>query len=77
MKPYHFNFFKGCLTKILLGPFLNTLPHLNFGERESQKKFPLTFWADCHGNESHFLTQMKSKNISFKYIKFAIKSSNQ
>ena len=26
---YHFSFFKGCLPQILLGPFLNTLPHLN------------------------------------------------
>ena len=27
-RPYHFNFFKGCLPQILLGPFLNTLTHL-------------------------------------------------
>ena len=27
-RPYHFKFFKGCLPQILLGPFLNTLPHL-------------------------------------------------
>ena len=26
-RPYHFNFFKGSLPQILLGPFLNTLPH--------------------------------------------------
>ena len=24
-RPYHFKFFKGCLSQILLGPFLNTL----------------------------------------------------
>ena len=24
-RPYDFNFFKGCLAQILLGPFLNTL----------------------------------------------------
>ena len=28
-RPYHFNFFKGCLPQILLGPFLNTLTHLS------------------------------------------------
>ena len=27
-RPYHFNFFKGCLLQILLGPFLNTLNHI-------------------------------------------------
>ena len=27
-RPYHFTFFKGCLPQILLGPFLNVLPHL-------------------------------------------------
>ena len=27
-RPYHFKFFKGCLTRILLGPFLNTLTHM-------------------------------------------------
>ena len=27
-RPYHFNFFKGCLPRILLGLFLNTLSHL-------------------------------------------------
>ena len=27
-RPYSFKFFKGCLPKILLGPFLNTLSHL-------------------------------------------------
>ena len=26
-RPYHFNFLKGCLPKILFGPFLNTLNH--------------------------------------------------
>ena len=26
--PYHFRFAKGCLPQILLGPFLNTLPHM-------------------------------------------------
>ena len=26
-RPYHFKFFKGCLSQILLGPFLNTLSH--------------------------------------------------
>ena len=28
-RPYHFKFFKGCLPKILLGPFLNTLTQLS------------------------------------------------
>ena len=27
--PYHFKFFKGYLSQILLGPFLNTLPHVS------------------------------------------------
>ena len=27
-RPYPFNFFKGCLPQILLGPFLNTLSHI-------------------------------------------------
>ena len=27
-RPYNFNFFKGCLPQISLGPFLNTLPHI-------------------------------------------------
>ena len=27
-RPYHFRFFKGCLSKTLLGPFLNTLTHI-------------------------------------------------
>ena len=27
-RPYHFRYFKGCLPKILLGPFLNTLAHM-------------------------------------------------
>ena len=26
-RPYHFNFFKGCLTQILLDPVLNTVSH--------------------------------------------------
>ena len=26
--PYPFKFFKGCLPQILLGPFLDTLPHI-------------------------------------------------
>ena len=33
---YPFNFFKGCLPQILLGPFLNTLSHRFLGQ------FPLT-----------------------------------
>ena len=27
-RPYHFSFFKGCLSQILLGPFLNTFTHI-------------------------------------------------
>ena len=27
-RPYHFKFFKGCLTQILFGPFLNTLTQM-------------------------------------------------
>ena len=27
-RPYHFKFFEGCLPQILLGPLLNTLPHM-------------------------------------------------
>ena len=27
-RPYHFKFFKGCLPQVVLGPFLNTLPHI-------------------------------------------------
>ena len=28
-RPYPFKFFKGCLPQILLGPFLNTLSHID------------------------------------------------
>ena len=28
LQTYHFNFFKGCLPQILLGPFVNTLSHM-------------------------------------------------
>ena len=28
-RPYHFKFSEGCLPKILLGPFLNTLSYIN------------------------------------------------
>ena len=28
-RPYPFKFFKGCLSQILLGPFLNTLSHID------------------------------------------------
>ena len=28
-RPYHFKYFKGGLPQILLGPFLNTLSHIN------------------------------------------------
>ena len=27
-RPYHFKSFQGCLPQSLLGPFLNTLPHI-------------------------------------------------
>ena len=27
-RPYHLKFIKGCLSQILLGPFLNILPHM-------------------------------------------------
>ena len=27
--PYHFKIFKGCLSQILLGPFMNALPHVS------------------------------------------------
>ena len=30
MKPYHFSLFKGCLSQILLGPFMNTLSHMSY-----------------------------------------------
>ena len=30
-RPYHFNFFKGCLPQLLLGPFLNTLTWILYG----------------------------------------------
>ena len=30
-RPYHMKFFKGCLPQILLGPFLNTLTHIEQG----------------------------------------------
>ena len=29
-RPYHFKVFGGCISQILLGPFLNTLTHLVF-----------------------------------------------
>ena len=28
-RPYHFNFFKGCLPQILPGPFMNSLSHMS------------------------------------------------
>ena len=34
--PYRFKFFKDCLPQILLGPFLNTLPHMFFEVSISQ-----------------------------------------
>ena len=27
-RPYHVKFFKGCLSQILLGPFLDILPYM-------------------------------------------------
>ena len=32
-RPYPFRFFKGCLPQILPGPFLNTLPYINWSEK--------------------------------------------
>ena len=32
-RPYHFKFFKGCLPQILLGPFLDILPHITLYSR--------------------------------------------
>ena len=34
-RPYHLNFFKGCLPHILLGPFLYTLSHIEDRLREA------------------------------------------
>ena len=33
-RTYHFKFFKGCLPKNVLGPFLNTLSHIKMGAVE-------------------------------------------
>ena len=39
-RPYHFNFFKGCLPQILLGPFLHILTHLSLqNSSENCQKF--------------------------------------
>ena len=35
-KPYHINFFKGCLSQILLGPFLNALTQMWFSCQPNQ-----------------------------------------
>ena len=34
-RPYPFKFFKGCLSQILFGPFLNTLPQITHLEQKS------------------------------------------
>ena len=33
-RPYRFNFFKGCFPQISLGPFLNTLSHWNYLQKQ-------------------------------------------
>ena len=38
-RPYSFNFFKGCLPQILLGPLLNNLLHISLILQEE--------WANC------------------------------
>ena len=38
-RPYHFNFFKGCIPQILLGPFWNTLSQILLRFKESQKNY--------------------------------------
>ena len=40
-RPYHFQFFKGCLLHIVLGPCLNTLTHLFFRTPFNDG------WGDC------------------------------
>ena len=42
-RPYHFKLFKGCLPQILLGPFLNTLTHLNVKKNTQWTKITLKF----------------------------------
>ena len=42
-RPYSFKFFKGCLPQILLGPFLNTIPHIYYFR---EKASIADFWQD-------------------------------
>ena len=42
--PYPFKFFKGCLPQILLGPFLNPLPHLIMTDLRSSQNGWLERW---------------------------------
>ena len=49
-RPYHFKLFKGCLPQILLGLFLNTLPHLYEDEYIARFSYALTYhrMVDSH-----------------------------
>ena len=49
-RPYHFKLFKGCLPQILLGLFLNTLPHLYEDEHIARFSYALTYhrMVDSH-----------------------------
>ena len=59
-RPYHFNFFKGCLPQILLGPFLNTLTHIldaAIQERSTQGVATLKHFSKFTGKQpvrNHF-----------------------
>ena len=50
-------FFKGCLLQILLGPFLNTLPHMNFTHSSKTVRF---IWNNTY-NVTLFFVKLQSK----------------
>ena len=54
---YHFKFFKGCLPKILLGPFLNTLTHMQINDYEV---VILEFDKDAFNLRNYWLNGLKN-----------------
>ena len=46
--PYPFEFFKGCLPQILLGPFLNTLTHIQWQTVQSCMSTSITFHVNLN-----------------------------
>ena len=51
-KPYQFNFLKGCVPQIILGPFLNTLTQMKNKNPARNAEDNFTFYCS---SVSHFL----------------------